>query len=155
MEHTRSAIRRVIPKVGDSVSSKAAPLLQPVGSMGSLHSRRRSGIHRRNQEGQIARASYLRCAVMHVQLVTNKRRPILTITEDTCGVHDTLMSACDIYRYQVRACQACVFISLRVTRAVDMLKRKLYLPYPTDVLRHCSFARGAHAFSCLVYFLYH
>lgn len=33
-------------------------------------------------------------------MLTNKRRPILTITEDTCGVHDTLMSACDIYRYQ-------------------------------------------------------
>ncbi|KAK9806272.1 hypothetical protein WJX72_007984 [[Myrmecia] bisecta] len=51
MEHTRSAIRRLIPKVGDT-------------------------------------------------LVTNKRRPILTIIEDTCGVHDTVMSACDIYRYQ-------------------------------------------------------
>ena len=35
-----------------------------------------------------------------LQLVTNKRRPILTVVEDTCGVHDTLMSACDIYRYQ-------------------------------------------------------
>jgi len=33
-------------------------------------------------------------------LLTNKRRPILTVTEDTCGVHDLLMSACDIYRYQ-------------------------------------------------------
>ena len=29
---------------------------------------------------------------MHAQLVTNKRRPILTLVEDTCGVHDTLMS---------------------------------------------------------------
>jgi len=33
-------------------------------------------------------------------LLTNKRRPILTIMEDTCGVHDTLIAACDIYRYQ-------------------------------------------------------
>ena len=33
-------------------------------------------------------------------LVTNKRRPILTLIEDTTpGVHDTLMAACDSYRY--------------------------------------------------------
>ena len=54
MEHTRSGIKRLIPRVGDS-------------------------------------------------LLTNKRRPILTVVEDTCGVHDMLMSACDIYRYQVRS----------------------------------------------------
>jgi uncharacterized protein len=34
-------------------------------------------------------------------LVTNRRRPILTIIEDTSGgVHDTLMAACDRYRYE-------------------------------------------------------
>lgn len=33
-------------------------------------------------------------------MVTNRRRPILTITEDTTpGIHDTLMAACDRYRY--------------------------------------------------------
>lgn len=33
-------------------------------------------------------------------LNTNKRRPILTFVEDTSpGVHDTLMAACDIWRY--------------------------------------------------------
>jgi len=33
-------------------------------------------------------------------LRTNRRRPILTLTEDTSGgVHDTLMAACDRYRY--------------------------------------------------------
>ena len=56
MEHTRSGLKRLIPRVGDS-------------------------------------------------LLTNKRRPILTVVEDTCGVHDTLMSACDIFRYQVPLCQ--------------------------------------------------
>ncbi|CAL5219271.1 g1071 [Coccomyxa viridis] len=35
------------------------------------------------------------------KLLTNKRRPILTVMEDTCGVHDLLIAACDIYRYQV------------------------------------------------------
>ena len=38
-------------------------------------------------------------------LVTNKRRPILTLTEDTSsGIHDTLMAACDSYRYGLLGC---------------------------------------------------
>ena len=39
-------------------------------------------------------------------LVTNKRRPILTLTEDTSsGIHDTLMAACDSYRYALIGCE--------------------------------------------------
>jgi uncharacterized protein YcgI (DUF1989 family) len=38
-------------------------------------------------------------------LVTNKRRPILTIIEDTSGgVHDTLFAACDRWRYELLGC---------------------------------------------------
>jgi uncharacterized protein YcgI (DUF1989 family) len=38
-------------------------------------------------------------------LLTNRRRPILTITEDTSGgVHDTLIAACDRYRYEELGC---------------------------------------------------
>ncbi|SDR63963.1 hypothetical protein SAMN05519103_09235 [Rhizobiales bacterium GAS113] len=38
-------------------------------------------------------------------LFTNHRRPILTIVEDTSpGVHDTLMAACDVWRYQGLGC---------------------------------------------------
>jgi uncharacterized protein len=38
-------------------------------------------------------------------LLTNHRRLILTLVEDTCGgVHDTLMAACDVYRYQGLGC---------------------------------------------------
>jgi uncharacterized protein YcgI (DUF1989 family) len=34
-------------------------------------------------------------------LVTNRRRPIITVVEDTTpGIHDTLIAACDRYRYQ-------------------------------------------------------
>jgi uncharacterized protein len=34
-------------------------------------------------------------------LVTNRRRPILRVVEDTSlGVHDTLIAACDRYRYE-------------------------------------------------------
>ncbi len=33
-------------------------------------------------------------------MVTNQRRPIVTIVEDTTpGIHDTVMAACDRYRY--------------------------------------------------------
>ena len=35
-------------------------------------------------------------------LVTNRRRPILTLVEDTSGgIHDTLFAACDRWRYEV------------------------------------------------------
>lgn len=35
-------------------------------------------------------------------LLSNRRRPMLTMTEDTSGgVHDTLLAACDIHRYRM------------------------------------------------------
>ena len=38
-------------------------------------------------------------------LVTNRRRPILSLVEDTTpGVHDTLIAACDRYRYELLGC---------------------------------------------------
>jgi uncharacterized protein len=38
-------------------------------------------------------------------LVTNRRRPILTLVEDTSGgVHDTLFAACDRWRYELLGC---------------------------------------------------
>ncbi len=38
-------------------------------------------------------------------LLTNKRRPILTVLEDSSGgVHDMLMAACDRYRYEGLGC---------------------------------------------------
>ena len=56
MEHSRVAIGRIIPAVGDT-------------------------------------------------LVTNRRRPILTMTEDTSGgIHDTLFAACDRWRYVALGC---------------------------------------------------
>ncbi|MFQ6028733.1 MAG: DUF1989 domain-containing protein [Dehalococcoidia bacterium] len=56
MEHSRTALARTLPKVGDG-------------------------------------------------LVTNRRRPILQLEEDTSGgIHDTLLAACDRYRYQLLGC---------------------------------------------------
>jgi uncharacterized protein YcgI (DUF1989 family) len=38
-------------------------------------------------------------------LVTNRRRPILTLVEDTSGgIHDTLFAACDHWRYETLGC---------------------------------------------------
>ena len=38
-------------------------------------------------------------------MVTNHRRPILTLLEDTSpGIHDTLLAACDRYRYELLGC---------------------------------------------------
>jgi uncharacterized protein len=57
MEHSRVAIARIIPAVGDA-------------------------------------------------LVTNKRRPILTLVEDTSGgIHDTLFASCDRWRYELLGCR--------------------------------------------------
>ena len=56
MEHTRTALGRIMAEVGDS-------------------------------------------------MVTNQRRPILTLLEDTSpGVHDTLLAACDRFRYELLGC---------------------------------------------------
>jgi uncharacterized protein len=39
------------------------------------------------------------------RLVTNRRRPILTLVEDTSGgIHDTLFAACDRWRYELLGC---------------------------------------------------
>jgi len=38
-------------------------------------------------------------------LVTNRRRPILAFEQDTSpGIHDTLIAACDLFRYQTLGC---------------------------------------------------
>lgn len=36
---------------------------------------------------------------------SNRRRPVLTLLADTSpGIHDTLIAACDVYRYQLLGC---------------------------------------------------
>ena len=57
--------------------------------------------------GEFLSMEHMRAAINRIspkpgdKLLTNKRRPILTLVEDTSpGVHDTIIAACDIYRYQ-------------------------------------------------------
>ena len=39
-------------------------------------------------------------------MVTNRRRPILNLAADTLGgIHDTLLAACDRYRYELLGCE--------------------------------------------------
>ena len=58
------------------------------------HSEFMSMEHTRTALGQIM-------AEVGDSLVTNRRRPILTLVEDTSGgIHDTLLAACDRYRYE-------------------------------------------------------
>ena len=43
--------------------------------------------------------------VVGQSMVTNRRRPILTLVDDTSGgIHDTLLAACDRYRYELLGC---------------------------------------------------
>jgi uncharacterized protein YcgI (DUF1989 family) len=55
---------------------------------------------------------HTRVAIGHIipaigdALVTNRRRPILTLIEDTSGgIHDTLFAACDRWRYELLGAQ--------------------------------------------------
>ena len=44
--------------------------------------------------------------VVGQSMVTNRRRPILTLVDDTSGgIHDTLLAACDRYRYELLGCE--------------------------------------------------
>ena len=44
--------------------------------------------------------------VVGQSMVTNCRRPIFTLVEDTSGsIHDTLLAACDRYRYELLGCE--------------------------------------------------
>jgi uncharacterized protein YcgI (DUF1989 family) len=61
----------------------------------------------RNDIGEFMSMEHSRAALLKLSpavgdtMVTNYRRPILTIVEDTTpGIHDTLIAACDRYRYQ-------------------------------------------------------
>lgn len=39
-------------------------------------------------------------------MLSNQRRPMLTLTEDTAGgVHDTIIAACDRYRFELLGCE--------------------------------------------------
>lgn len=65
----------------------------------------------RNDLGEFMSMEHSRATHHHIiprvgdVLLSNRRRPILTLLEDTAGgIHDTLMAACDRYRYTELGC---------------------------------------------------
>jgi hypothetical protein len=61
--------------------------------------------------GEFMSMEHSRVAMGHIipavgdALVTNRRRPILTLVEDNSGgIHDTLFAACDRWRYELLGC---------------------------------------------------
>ncbi|MDH3229439.1 MAG: urea carboxylase-associated family protein [Alphaproteobacteria bacterium] len=64
-----------------------------------------------DEPGEFMSMEHLRVAIGGIfpkagnPLVTNRRRPILTLIEDTSpGIHDTLLAACDAHRYRLLGC---------------------------------------------------
>lgn len=62
--------------------------------------------------GEFMSMEHSRVAIGHIvpavgdTLVTNRRRPILTLVEDNSGgIHDTLFAACDRWRYELLGCK--------------------------------------------------
>jgi len=93
MEHSRVAIGRIIPGIGDT-------------------------------------------------LVTNRRQPILTLTEDTSGgIHDTLFAACDRWRYEGLGCTGyhdnCT--DNLATALAELGLAPPRTPAPSDKARPCSY----------------
>jgi uncharacterized protein len=61
--------------------------------------------------GEFMSMEHARAAMGHIipkvgdALVTNRRRPILRLVEDSSGgIHDTLIAACDRWRYELLGC---------------------------------------------------
>ena len=78
-------------------------------------------------------------------LLTNKRRPILTVIEDTSpGVHDTLIASCDTYRYEQLGCKGfhdnCTDNLKNALEAMG-LKRVVH-PCPFNLFMHIPVKNG-------------
>jgi uncharacterized protein YcgI (DUF1989 family) len=62
--------------------------------------------HARHAGGRLLGSLERVCPRKGDVMVTNRRRPILKIMEDTApGTHDTLLAACDRYRYELLGCK--------------------------------------------------
>lgn len=78
-------------------------------------------------------------------LITNKRRPILTVVADTSpGVHDTLIASCDVYRYEQLGCKGfhdnCTDNLKNALEAMG-LKRVVH-PCPFNLFMHIPVKNG-------------
>ena len=100
-----SALQQVPARKGRAVALKAGQSIRIVNTHG--HQVVDTWAFNAHDLNEFLSMEHMRAAIDRIRpkpgdkLVTNKRRPILTLVEDTSsGVHDTFIAACDIYRYQ-------------------------------------------------------
>ncbi len=100
-----STLQQVPARQGRAVSLKAGQSIRIVNTHG--HQVVDTWAFNAHDLNEFLSMEHMRAAIDRVRpkpgdkLVTNKRRPILTLVEDTSpGAHDTFIAACDIYRYQ-------------------------------------------------------
>lgn len=104
--------RHEIPaRSGRAVALKAGQAIKIINTHG--HQVVDTWAFNANDLSEFLSMEHMRAAINRVRpkpgdaLVSNRRRPILTLIEDTSpGVHDTFIAACDIYRYQGLGCTA-------------------------------------------------
>lgn len=78
------------------------------------------------------------------QLFSNRRRPLLTMTEDTTpGVHDTLRAACDPVRYKLLGFEQHASCADNLVRALAELGLKApHSPCPLNMFENCPVGDG-------------
>lgn len=100
-----SELMQIPARKGRAVVLKAGQLLRIVNTHG--HQVVDTWVFNAHDLNEFLSMEHMRAAIDRIRpkpgdpLVTNKRRPIVTLVEDSSpGVHDTFIAACDIYRYQ-------------------------------------------------------
>jgi len=73
------------------------------------------------------------------ELYSNRRRPLLRMTEDTSpGVHDTLRAACDPVRYRMLGFEQHASCAENLTAALEDLRLKApHSPCPLNMFENC------------------
>lgn len=100
-----SELMQIPARQGRAVALEAGQLLRIVNTHG--HQVVDTWVFNAHDLDEFLSMEHMRAAIDRIRpkpgdrLVTNKRRPIVTLVEDSSpGVHDTFIAACDIYRYQ-------------------------------------------------------
>ena len=105
------SIRHEVPaRGGKAVALKQGQLLRIINTHG--HQVVDTWAFNADDLNEFLSMEHMRAAINRIRpkpgdkLVTNKRRAILTLLEDSSpGIHDTFIAACDIYRYQGLGCK--------------------------------------------------
>ncbi|HVJ52691.1 MAG TPA: urea carboxylase-associated family protein [Aliidongia sp.] len=99
------SLERIPPRRGRAVRLKAGQSIRVINTHG--HQVVDSWAFADPDLSEFLSMEHMRAAIDRLtpkpgdKLVTNRRRPILTLIEDSSpGIHDTFIAACDIYRYQ-------------------------------------------------------